>query len=217
MTQTSNLIYIVNPMFGDIKTSDYIADAEKPGLKDILEMVRTGNCETYTLASGDRLVAGKGAFNMAGAPTIFGRFAFLKEVPDFEKNPELLTSFKTGDAEMIEVSGPAMIIGPAVSDDDKSVTGTTMDKLELAKRVAWDQHTLTRKLLVMAAGPAEAEADTKAAANDNAEWDDSVYDEDLVKLRADLTDEELAQCPCPGCKDEMARRAVEAGGSRAVN
>jgi hypothetical protein len=211
MTNINGQIYIINPMFGDIKPADYLADGEKPGLKDILEMVRTGDCETFTMASGDRLIAGKGAFGMKGPATIFGRFAFLKEVPDFEKNPDLMKSFKAGDVDLVEVSGPALIVGPAASDTDSAVTSTTLDKLELMKRIAWDQETLRRKLLI-----ATAEAGAKAD-NDNADWDDSVYDEDLVKLRADLTDEELAQCPCPGCKDEMARRAVEAGGSRAVN
>lgn len=219
-TAPKSKIYIVNPMFGEVKTADYIADAEKPGLKEILEMVRDGDCDTFTLPSGDRLVAGKGSIGMTGEAArigakAVGKFGFMKEILDFEKHPELLRSFGASETDLImEVCGPAMIVGPVVSDSDTSVTSTTLTDLDVSKLVAWDNATRAR-MLVMSAITAAAEG--KAAANDNAQWDDSVFREELVEHRMTLTDEELAACPCPGCKDELARRAVAAGGSAAVN
>src|ERR1051325_8159730 len=104
--------------------------------------------------------------------------------------------FKASDLDMLEVGGPAMIVGPAVSADDNSVTGTTLTDLDVSMLVAWNGDT-RRRMAAIAALQREADAAAgKAAANDNAEWDESVFREELVEHRMTLTDEELAACPC---------------------
>lgn len=219
MTEATNgKIFVVNPMLGTVTEKDFIADGNRPEVQSLLQMVKEGKCETFTMASGDRLVAGKGSFDMSAekadrlGASLFGQFAFLKEAPDLSK-PEVmknLISFTADSVDMIEVTGPAMIVGPAASEDDKSVTGTTLTEIDIASRVGFKGSSnkiadLVKRLRGLVAD------------NDDRPWSDSVHDPDLVDYRKSLSDEELAECPCPGCKDEIARRAVEAGGSRAVN
>lgn len=215
-TQIKAKVFIINPMLGDIKEKDIIADSHMPVVQTILGMIKDGEVDVFTMETGDRLCVGKGAMDPTSdkfklGSAALGTFAFLRKAPTIDEMAGFLVSGINPDkVDMFEVAGPAMIVGPAVSDDDKSATGSTLSFLDAAMRVGLKGPSLASVLRELGGSRAD---------NDNASggYSDSVYDSDLVALRHTLTDEELAQCPCPGCKDEMARRAVEAGGSKAVN
>jgi hypothetical protein len=221
-------VYMIEPKSGRVIGKNLEESRGNSGFEGARDEFLKGNVTVFTLPSGDRIIAGRtsklSADNEAAqqkAP-FFGVFGVLKNAIDM---PEEEAREKGGMIEasaedfLAEFVGPAILVGPKPEgEDDWTPTALTID--DVRRRVAFDTtamqtNPLTRlleALLRMPEAPEVADGD-----NDNRPWAESVYDPELVDYRKTLTDQELADCPCPGCHEEQERRVKAAGGSTLKN
>jgi hypothetical protein len=220
-------IFLIEPQMGQIVTADLKEDRSAPGLEGARGEFLKGNVTVFTLPTGDRIIAGPRGFGVIDTTSDdfkaisrdVGAFAVLKEAID-PTNPEAKVGFAADDGALLaEIVGPAILVGPKPEEGEDDFTPTSLAIEELRRRVAFNRSGMMGNGLgqliaaLLASAPDAADVDTAKTGD----WSETVFDPDLVDYRKTLTDEELAECPCPGCKEEQERRVKAAGGSTAKN
>jgi hypothetical protein len=222
-------IFLIEPQMGQIVPADLKEDRSAPGLEGARGEFLKGNATVFTLPTGDRIIAGPRGFGVIDTTSDdfkaisrdIGAFAVLPQAID-PTDPEAKIAFTSGeDPFLAEIVGPAILVGPKPEEGEDDFTPTSVTIEELRRRVAFNRSGMMgnplSKLLEALMRMPEAPEVADGGEADERPWDESVFDPELVDYRKTLTDEELAECPCPGCKEEQERRVKAAGGSTAKN
>jgi hypothetical protein len=221
-TMEKHNAFLIAPQAGQIIGFDLAEDRGAPDFEAIRSDFLAGAVTVFTLPSGDRIVAGPGAYGKLDTKgdefkTLahqMGAFAVLNKAID-PTDADAKRGFSHADGDMIaaEIVGPAILVGPKPAEGEDDLTETSLTLPELRRTLAFNRAGLDTPLAMLLALLGRAPEASDLADSDEREWDESVHDPELVEFRKGLTDKELADCPCPGCHEEQERRVVAAGGS----
>lgn len=154
----------------------------------------TRRCDIIDLANGDRIICAPGSVGPIGddetrraRADMVGQFAVLKNPvtsEDVKNDPARFMALTAATTDLTEVIGPALVVGP--DDGTDTFTAATSDSEYLSGIVAWHGNPGRRAVRDMLAAILGVRG-----SNDS---------------RDDLTDDQLTECGCPDCQEELASR-----------
>lgn len=209
MTEISHRLIAIFPAQAETRPLDASKPANAEQIAGLQEMYASRNddgtrkCNVITLSTGDRIITAPGPVlgpidtaEKKLAAAIEGVFAVLKTpvtLDEAKAGSERLLNITAGSEEIVEIIGPALVVGP--DDGTDSFPPTEIDDITLGGFIAWNSDAVRNKALRQLE---RFLADKLAPAADNDQGDDA--------FRAKLTDEQLEECGCPDCQKELQDR-----------
>lgn len=216
--ETKALFYAVLPAHMELRPVNPEAAENAFMLAGLKEIFANGNCGVVTLPNGDRVIGGprslvtpdlsdedKAEYNERARE--MGRFAVLKHAVADDKQ----AAFTADDVELSEIVGPAIIVGPAPTEEGADpFTPVQSTREEVGALIGWDKSAIggmvARMLRDLLGGKAEVGAVQVADGDAGDKLLEFLRQRNASVNRDDITDEELDECGCVGCTEEKARR-----------